>query len=212
MVAAAVMTYDSLVSDVTLYLERSDADTINQIPRFIMLAEQVIATNIKFLGNLVVATGNFTTSDPVLVKPSRWKKTVSMSCTDSTGKINPVLLRKYEVLRAYAPDPAVTGTPKYYSDYNFYRWLVAPTPASDLEFEVTYYERVEPLSSDAQANWFTINAPQALLYGTLLQAIPFLKNDDRIPVWQSMYNEVIESLKTEDVQRILDRQAFVKGT
>ena len=209
---AAVMTYDSLVSDVTLYLERSDADTIDQIPRFIMLAEQVIATNIKFLGNLVVATGNFTTDDPVLVKPARWKKTVSMSCTDTTGKKNPVFLRKYEFIRTYNPDPTATGVPKYYGDYDYYHWIVAPTPSSALAFEVSYYERAEPLSSEAQANWFTINAPQALLYGTLLQAIPFLKNDDRIPVWKSMYDEVIESLKTEDVQRILDRQAFVKGT
>jgi hypothetical protein len=212
MVAAAVMTYDSLISDIGLYLERTDADTVDQIPRFIMLAEQIIATDIKFLGNLVVATGNFTASDPVLVKPIRWKKTVSMSCTDSDGKINPVLLRKYEVLRAYAPDPALTGTPKYYSDYNFYHWLVAPTPVSALAFEVTYYERVEPLSSDAQTNWFTINAPQALLYGTLLQTAPFLKNDDRVPLWEAQYKGFVESLKTEDTQRILDRQAFVKGT
>ena len=56
MTTAAVMTYDSLVADIASYLERSDAATLQKIPTFIMLAEQVIATQIKFLGNLTVNT------------------------------------------------------------------------------------------------------------------------------------------------------------
>ena len=58
MTTAQVMTYDSLVEDIQQYLERTDDATINQIPRFIMLAEQVIASQIKFLGNLTVNTSN----------------------------------------------------------------------------------------------------------------------------------------------------------
>jgi hypothetical protein len=128
------------------------------------------------------------------------------------GLRNPVLLRKYEYLREYAPDPAATGVPKYYADYDYTHWLVAPTPADDYSFEVIYYERVQPLDSSNQTNWFTIYAPQALLYGTLLQAMPFLKNDERIPMWQAQYAQVINSLKTEDVQRIADRQASALDT
>ena len=137
--------------------------------------------------------------------------TVSMNVTVG-GLRNPVLLRKYEYLREYAPDPAATGVPKYYADYDYTHWLVAPTPADDYSFEVIYYERVQPLDSSNQTNWFTIYAPQALLYGTLLQAMPFLKNDERITMWQAQYAQVINSLKTEDVQRIADRQANVLDT
>jgi hypothetical protein len=211
MTAAMVMTYDSLVEDISSYLERTDDATLEKIPTFIMLAEQVIASQIKFLGNLVPMESQMTASDPVIPKPARWHKTVSMNVTVA-GKKQPVLLRKYEYLREYWPDPTETDIPKFYADYDYTHWLVAPTPATDYTFEVLYYERVQPLDSTNQTNWFTQYAPQALLYGTLLQAMPFLKNDDRIPMWQAQYDLIIQTLKTEDLQRIGDRQATVLDT
>jgi hypothetical protein len=211
MPVAATMTYDTLVADVQSYLERTDAATVDKIPTFIMLAEQVIANDIKFLGNLTVQESNMIQGQPIIDKPARWRKTVSMNVTVA-GKKRPVLLRKYEYLREYAPDPTDENIPKFYADYDYTHWLVAPTPADDYTFEVLYYERVQPLDSSNQTNWFTIYAPQAMLYGTLLQAMPFLKNDERIPMWQAQYQQVISALKGEDIQRIADRQANVLDT
>jgi hypothetical protein len=51
MTTASVMTYDSLVFDIQQYLERTDQATLTQIPRFIMLCEQTLAADLKFLGN-----------------------------------------------------------------------------------------------------------------------------------------------------------------
>ena len=211
MTTAQVMTYDSLVEDIQQYLERTDDATIAQIPRFIMLAEQVIASQIKFLGNLTVNTSNMVISTATIDKPARWHKTVSMNVTVS-GKRQPVFLRKYEYLREYAPDPSVEGVPKFYADYDYTHWLVAPTPDTAYDYEVLYYERVQPLDSSNQSNWFTTYAPQAMLYGSLLQAMPFLKNDERIAMWQQQYDLIINTLKSEDVQRIGDRQAGVLDT
>lgn len=211
MTVAAVMTYDSLVADISSYLERTDTATLEKIPTFIMLAEQVIASQIKFLGNLTVNTSTMTTSQPVIDKPARWHKTVSMNVTVNGSK-QPILLRKYEYLREYWPDATETGVPRFYADYDYTHWLVAPTPADDFVFEVLYYERIQPLDSSNQTNWFTIYAPQALLYGSLLQAMPFLKNDDRIPMWQAQYDLIMKTLKTEDTLRIGDRQATVLDT
>jgi hypothetical protein len=208
MTTASVMTYDSLVENIQSYLERTDAATLAKIPLFIMLAEQVIALEIKFLGNLTVNTSTMVIADAVIAKPARWRKTVSMNITVA-GKRFPVLLRKYEYLREYAPNSTEVAVPAYYCDYDYTHWLVAPTPAAAYSFEVLYYERVQPLDSSNQTNWFTEYAPQALLYGTLLQAMPFLKNDERIPVWQQQYNLILQSLKTEDATRIGDRQAMV---
>jgi hypothetical protein len=206
MTTAQVMTYDSLVTDIQQYLERTDAATIAQIPRFVMLAEQVIASQIKFLGNLTVNTSNMVASQPVIDKPARWHKTVSMNVTVA-GKRYPVLLRKYEYLREYAPTPTATSRPKFYADYDYTHWLVAPTPTAAYDYEVLYYERVQPLDSSNQTNWFTIYAPQALLYGSLLQAMPYLKNDERMAMWQQQYDLIISTLKSEDVARTADRQA-----
>ena len=205
------MTYDSLVDDVSSYLERTDAATLQKIPTFIMLAEQIIASQIKFLGNLTPMQSTMTANQPIIDKPARWHKTVSMNVTVG-GVKQPILLRKYEYLREYWPDATQTGTPVYYGDYDYTHWLVVPTPDVDYTFEVLYYERIQPLDSSNQTNWFTIYAPQALLYGSLLQAMPFLKNDERMPMWQANYDQIMQTLKQEDVQRIGDRQAAVLDT
>jgi len=211
MTTAAVMTYDSLVEDISSYLERTDTATLEKIPTFIMLAEQVIASEIKFLGNLTVNESNMVASQPIIDKPARWHKTVSMNVTVA-GKKYPILLRKYEYLREYWPTATDTGVPKFYADYDYTHWLVAPTPATNYSFEVLYYERLQPLDSSNQTNWLTTYAPQALLYGTLLQAMPFLKNDDRTPMWQAQYDKIIQTLKVEDKLRIGDRQATALDT
>lgn len=211
MTVAAVMTYDSLVNDISTYLERTDQATLDKIPQFIMFAEQVLASEIKFLGNLTVADGTMTTSNPILDKPARWRKTVSFNVTVA-GERFPVFLRKYEYVREYWPDDTKTGVPAFYCDYDYTHWLVAPTPASAYSFQVLYYERNQPLDSTNQSNWFTQYAPQAMLYGSLLQAMPFLKNDERIPVWQSMYDKAIALLKEEDLTRVGDRQTLVKDS
>jgi hypothetical protein len=211
MTTASVMTYDSLVENIQSYLNRTDTATLEKIPLFIMLAEQIIASQIKFLGNLTVNTSTMVANVGIIDKPARWHKTVSMNVTVA-GERQPVLLRKYEYLREYWPDGTQTGVPAYYGDYDYTHWLVAPTPASAYSFEVLYYERIQPLDSTNQTNWFTTYAPQALLYGSLLQSMPFLKNDERMPMWQANYDQIMQTLKQEDVQRIGDRQASVLDT
>lgn len=207
MTTASVMTYDSLVENIQSYLERTDTATLDKIPLFIMLAEQVIASKIKFLGNLTVNTSNMVAGAAIIAKPARWHKTVSMNVTVA-GVRQPVLLRKYEYLREYWPDATLTDVPQFYADYDYTNWLVAPTPNLAYAFEVLYYERVQPLDSSNQTNWFTIYAPQALLYGSLLQAMPFLKNDERIPLWEAQYGAIMDTLMAEDKLRIADRQAI----
>jgi hypothetical protein len=196
------------VLDIQQYLERIDAATLAKIPLFIMLCEQKLAADIKFLGNLTVNASTMTVGANVIDKPARWRKTVSMNITVA-GERQPVLLRKYEYLREYWPNATSTEVPKYYCDYDYTHWLVAPTPALAYEFEVLYYERAQPLDSSNQTNWFTQYSPQAMLYGSLLQAMPYLKNDARLPMWKAEYDEIVRVLKGEDLTRIGDRQATV---
>jgi len=202
-----VMTYDSLTYYVLQYLERSDQATINAIPTFITLAEFEIAQEIKTLGQLQIVESTMNAGSPNLPKPARWRKTVSMNYTDASGNKNPVNVRKYEYLINYDQNGATTGAPLYYADTSWDWWYISPTPDQSYAFEVLYYERIAPLSSTNQTNWLTQNAPTAMLYGTLLQAMPFLKNDQR-QIFQQKYTEAITSLKTEDVSRVADRQAI----
>jgi hypothetical protein len=207
MATASVMTYDSLVENIQSYLERTDTATIEKIPLFIMLAEQVIASQIKFLGNLTVNTSTMVIGEATIQKPARWHKTVSMNVTVG-GERQPVLLRKYEYLREYWPNPTDKDVPKFYCDYDYDHWLIAPTPDVAYNFEVLYYQRVQPLDSSNQTNWFTNYAPQALLFGSLMQAMPFLRNDERMPFFQQQYDLIMQTLMAEDRLRVADRQAI----
>lgn len=201
-----VLTYDSLTSTVLQYLERQDAAVVAQIPTFITMCEFEIAEQIKTLGQLQVATSKVTPSNPVLAKPARWRKTVSITINNGTEN-SPVFLRKFEYLKNFWPNATQTGLPQYYSDTDYEHWYLAPTPDQDYDFEVLYYERIAPLSETNQTNWLTQYAPNAMLYGTLLQAMTFLKNDNR-QIFQQKFDAALAALKTEDVARVGDRQAI----
>jgi hypothetical protein len=209
---AYALTYDNLTSLVLQYLERSDAAVVNFIPTAIMLAEFEIAENIKTLGQMIVADGAMTSGNPVIAKPALWRKTVSMTLTTAAGSKQPIYLRKLEYLSSYSPDVTTTGTPLYYSDYDYDHWFVAPTPSANFAFEALCYTRLTPLSSSNQTNWLTRNAPNALLFGTLKQTAPFLKDDARLAVWTQIFDTAIGALKLEDQLRVGDRQAIVQDS
>lgn len=204
MTTAYVQTYDNLVLDVQQYMERNDPDFVAQIPTLIGLAESAIAAELKSLLQLVVVETNLTTNDPVLVKPTRWRKTISMKIN---GK--PVLLRSQDYIAQYnsESDP---GQPLYYAEYDYNNWNFAPVPDQDYPVEIIYYSLVQPLDSTNQTNLFTQIAPQAMLFGTLLQAQGYLKALDKLPVWKAYYNDCIASLKKEDNTRRVDRNTTVQ--
>jgi hypothetical protein len=209
---AAALTYDSLTSTVLQYLERTDAAVVAFIPTAIMLAEFEIAQDIKTLGQLLVADGTMNINNPVIAKPARWRKTVSMTLTTTAGQKQPMYLRKLEYLSSYAPDITALGTPLYYADYDADHWFVAPTPSAAFAFETLCYTRLPPLASDNQTNWLTQNAPNAMLYGTLKQTAPFLKDDARLQVWGGLFDAAMAALKTEDQLRVGDRQSIVQDS
>lgn len=202
-----VMTYDSLTSTVLQYLERRDAAVVEAIPTFITLCEFEIAQYIKTLGQMEVVDATMNIGNPVIAKPARWRKTVSMTLSNA-GEKQPILLRKLEYLNAYAQDVTATGTPLYYADYDYEHWIVAPTPDQAYAFESLCYTRLQPLSASSQTNWLTQNAPNAMLFGTLKQTAPFLKNDARLALWKQMFDEALAALKTEDTLRVADRSAI----
>lgn len=202
-----VMTYDSLLEDVRRYLERgftaeSDLIVYEQLPRLITIAQRRIARELKIQGFIRPVQTNLQTGVAVYPKPDRWRDTISMTVN---GK--PIFARSYEYLRSYWPNEAETGTVQFYADYDFQHWLLAPTPSAAGVLEIVYYEQPALLGDDLQTNWLTEYAPDLLLYATLLEATPFLKNDERIQVWQALYDRAAQALTGEDMKRITDRSA-----
>lgn len=198
MSAPEAMTYESLKEDIKVYAEReNDQAFINQIDRFIMLAEQRLATEAKGLGFIRVAKGQLTPNNPILQKPQRWRQTREFSVRRATGEVQYLYPRTYGYCKVYSSVETAT-LPEYYSNYDFKHFYLACTPDLSYWFELSYYERPEPLSESNQTNWTTVNAPQLLLYASLLEAQPFLKNTTQLGVWQSQYAQMLASLAREN--------------
>ncbi len=214
---AQTMTFTTLQEDIRRYLERgatyaSDPVVYEQIPRLINLAERRISRELKVQGFINVVTGTFAVGQSIYSKPDRWRDVVSMNIgTGANNNTRKVLFsRAYEYLLSYWPDRSQTDEPIFYADYDYDHWLIAPTPDAEYPFEILYYELPPLLDDVVQTNWLTEYAPQLLLYGALLEATPFLKNDERINVWQQMYDRAAAMLNGEDLAKILDRTAVRK--
>lgn len=197
------MTYSSLVADIQAYCERDDETFLAQIPRFIMMAENKLASMVRGLGYLRNVNGALTAHDPVLEKPARWRETSSFILVTSSGRV--VLRpRTYEFCTAYAPDRTVYGQPVYYADYGYEHFLLAQTPDIAYTFELNYFERPEPLDDSNQVSWTTQYAPQLLLLACLVEAYTFLRRPEKVVENQQLFQEAATMVSGESTRRQVD--------
>jgi hypothetical protein len=206
----ASMTFTSLQVDVRNYLERggaTDPIVYEQIPRLITLAERRIARELKIQGFQTVVNTTLQSGVAVYPKPDRWRDTISVNYGTGTNNNvhTPVFSRSYEYIRSYWPNETETGSPQFYADYDYQHWIFAPTPDADYPMEVLYYQLPPLLDDTTQTNWLTEFAPNLLLYGSLVEATPFIKDDQRVQLWQTYYDRALAALNGEDLQKIVDR-------
>jgi hypothetical protein len=121
----------------------------------------------------------------------------------------PMLLRSQDYVAQYQSE-SDSGVPLYYAEYDYNNWAFAPAPNADYPVEIIYYSEIQPLDSTNQQNLFTREAPQAMLFGALLQAQGYLKALDKLPVWKQYYTDAIAALKKEDNSRRVDRNTTVQ--
>jgi hypothetical protein len=91
---------------------------------------------------------------------------------------------------------SLNGRPKVYTfQGNSIRF--GPTPDAAYGVLLSYYQRFDPLAT-TPTNWLLANAPGLYLYGALLEAQPFILNDERLPLWAAMYAAAARSLMLSD--------------
>ncbi len=210
---ATTMTFLSLKQDVRRYLERgtsvTDPTFADELDRMINNAERKIATELKVQGFNNFVTGTMVVGQSTYQKPDRWRETLSINIgtgvDNNTRKV--LFTRDYEYLRTYWPDSTQTEEPIFYSDYGYDHFLIAPTPDEAYPWEIAYFQLLPLLDEENQTNWLTEIAPQLLLYGTLLECTPFLKDDKRIATWERYYDRAAAMINGEDLAKILDRAA-----
>lgn len=211
------MTLTSLMDDIRSYLERgiiTDANVYAQLPHILAMVEKDIAQDIRPQGFERYLTSTFVAGQSIYAKPDRWRETrhieygydATATATGQNTRV-PLFPRSLEYCRSYWPDPSITDAeqmPRYYADYGPQNFLIVPTPPINLPYELAIWQLLQPLDDANQTNWMTEFAPQVLLYGFLLACQPYLKEDQRIPVWQGMYQRSVVGLKGQDAAKAQD--------
>lgn len=87
-----------------------------------------------------------------------------------------------------------TGRPQKASVFGTNQLMVAPTPDSAYTAEIFYYQGLTPLTVATPVNAVITEAPDLYLWGALTMAEPWLKNDDRMPMWKSLFDEALQQL------------------
>lgn len=73
-----------------------------------------------------------------------------------------------------------------------------PVPDQTYTVQLAYYKALPVLSSSTTTNWFTDNNPELLLYAALVEALLFLKDDQRAQYWEARFQEVLKSQLQSD--------------
>jgi hypothetical protein len=208
------MTFTTLIGDVTGALERGgssigDPTVFNQVPRFINAAERKIMQLLKLQGSIEVLrdpTG-LESNNAILTKPDRWRETVSLKIAIGANGNSIKLLhaRGLEYCQTYWPDSTQTQEPEFYADYDYFHYLIVPTPPQAYPIELVAYLQPPLLDAANQSNFFSNYVPNLLLYSTLLEATPWLRDDPRVQTWENYVQIELSSLSGQDLQKILDR-------
>lgn len=78
--------------------------------------------------------------------------------------------------------------------------------------ELRYYQDFTPLSETNPSNAILIYAPDVYLWGSLVGSAPVLQHDERLPLWQSLYDDARDSVNiAQTLSRHGRRKARVRG-
>ena len=194
----ALGTFTELKDALADWLDRSDLT--DRIPDFITLAEARLNRDVRIRPMEVRSSMETTAGQRYFNLPGGYLQMRNMQI--NTNPITPLEYITPEMLdRLYGSD--TTGKPKAYTLIGDEIQL-APIPDSDYTVEMAFYEKFTPLgdgtSGTTTSNWLTLNAPDVLLYGALLEAEPFIKNDERIALWLNAYNGAVKKIQDADAR------------
>ena len=189
-------TLTTLKQSVQDWTENDETTFVNELDFFIKNAEERIFKTVDLDYFRKNVEGTATTGNKFLQKPVDYLATFSLSLVSSGSNIF-LLQKDVNFIQEYQPDPTVTGTPKYYAQFDVSNFILAPTPNADFAVELHYYYRPTSLTTDPNGTtWISTNAPDALLYGTLVEAYTFMKGEkDILDLYNGRFLESLARLK-----------------
>jgi hypothetical protein len=204
------MNYTQLTAAICDYTQNFDQDFIDNIPVFVKQAEQRIYNTVQFPSLRKNVTGVTTANNKYLSAPGDFLAVYSLAIVDATGAYEFLLNKDVNFIRQAYPTPTSTGLPKYYALFgptttndaspvitNELSIILGPTPAAAYTAELHYYYYPESISVAASGQtWLGDNFDSVLLYGSLVEAITFMKGEaDMVQLYNTKYTEALALAK-----------------
>jgi len=142
-------TYTQLKTAIENYTENNETSFISNLPLFIRLTEERILKNVQLSLFRKNVAGQMSASNKFLSLPSDFLAPFALSYTDSNSEAVFVDFKDAEFIQSYNPNPATTGSPKYYGQYDLDNLILAPTPSSSFNSELHYFYRPESLTQSS---------------------------------------------------------------
>jgi len=196
------MTYNELVTAVQSYTENT-FPTVD-MDRMIEQAEQKIYNAVQLPSLRKNVTGTCTTNNKYLSCPNDYLSSFSLAVIDATGVYSYLLNKDVNFIREAYPSPTDTGLPLYYGlfgpQYSYpdeLSFILGPTPDAGYNMELHYFFYPESITVAADGQtWLGDNFDTALLNGTLMEAITYMKGEpDMLALYQARYQEAMMLLK-----------------
>jgi len=190
----AFTSYSDLSTTIAGYLARSDLTS--QIPDFIRLCELRLRRDLRIRQMLKSVTTSTTAGDSTVELPSDF-----LEARDLVVVGNPVQPLSYLSPSLFNRNARAADAGKPL-DYTILAndFQLAPIPDAVYTVKLLYYSAPTFLSSSNTSNAFLANCPDLLLYGSLIEAEPYLMNDPRLQTWTALFNRGLTSLTTSDQQ------------
>jgi hypothetical protein len=196
----ALDTFSGLKTTIADYLNRDDLTST--IPTFITLAEAKFNRKLRMRQMIKRATATIDTQ--YFAYPADW-----LQAKEFILNTNPITYMEFvtdkQSNELRQNQIIAVGKPKYYSIIGTQIEVIA-TPDSSYTGELTYYAKITALSDSNTSNWLLAYAPDLYLYGALLEATPYLKDDERLGTWSQLYANTLSDME------VADQRASVSST
>lgn len=188
----ALATYTDLKASIADWLNRTDLTA--EIPDFIALAEAQMERTLRTRQMIVRANASFNAEYGATPNDFLEVKSFKLS---GTNPVSPLSFLTIDALDAEAAKNTGSGRPRFFGVVGV-QFRLVPSPDSNYATELTYYAKLTKLSGSVASNFILESSPDAYLYGSLLQAAPYLQDDNRISVWASLYERALTDLQVAD--------------
>lgn len=187
-------TYNELVTAVADYLRRADL-TSGYVDYFITEAEAEMNARLRTRRQLTALTPTVSSAGVVTI-PTEWAGWKRFTARDDAVAWDLDILdaeQQHDLDAAYANE----GRPRALiaGDGNHQIW---PYDDGVYTYRALYYKAIPNLTSVASTNWLLTKHPTAYLYGVLAASKGYIKDDPRIPLWQSMFQRSMDRIEQED--------------